>query len=117
MPVSIDDSADVAESAVIGDGSTIWHLAQVRHETMIGARAECVAQLTIGRWAVVAAGATVVRDVPGFALVLGVPAPRVGWVGRTGFPLQTSEDPKVWRRPTIKSTYREVTVDVLEELS
>lgn len=50
----------------------------------IGARAVCVAPVRIGRWALVAAGAVVVRDVPDFALVGGVPARFIGWVGRAG---------------------------------
>jgi UDP-2-acetamido-3-amino-2,3-dideoxy-glucuronate N-acetyltransferase len=50
----------------------------------VGARAVCVAPVEIGRWAMVAAGAVVVRDVPDFALVAGVPARRIGWVGRAG---------------------------------
>jgi len=50
----------------------------------VGARAVCVAPVTIGRWAMVAAGAVVTRDVPDFALVAGVPARRIGWVGRAG---------------------------------
>ncbi|THV31982.1 acyltransferase [Glycomyces paridis] len=50
----------------------------------IGARAVCVAPVRVGRWAMVAAGAVVTRDVPDFALVMGVPAKRVGWVGRAG---------------------------------
>jgi acetyltransferase-like isoleucine patch superfamily enzyme len=60
----------------------------VRHGASIGARAVCVAPVTIGRWAMVAAGAVVTRDVPDFALVAGAPARRVGWVGRAGVPLQ-----------------------------
>ena len=50
----------------------------------IGARAVCVAPVTIGRWALVAAGAVVTTDVADFALVAGVPARRIGWVGRAG---------------------------------
>jgi acetyltransferase-like isoleucine patch superfamily enzyme len=53
----------------------------------VGARAVCVAPVRIGRWALVAAGAVVVRDVADFALVAGVPARRIGWVGRAGVPL------------------------------
>lgn len=53
----------------------------------IGARAVCVAPVRIGRWALVAAGAVVTRNVPDFALMVGVPARRVGWVGRAGEPL------------------------------
>ena len=50
----------------------------------IGARAVCVAPVTIGRWALVAAGSVVVRDVPDFAMVAGAPARRIGWVGPAG---------------------------------
>jgi UDP-2-acetamido-3-amino-2,3-dideoxy-glucuronate N-acetyltransferase len=53
----------------------------------IGAGAVCVAPLRIGAWATVAAGAVVTRDVAPFALVAGVPARRIGWVGRAGVPL------------------------------
>lgn len=60
----------------------------VREGASIGARAVCVAPVTIGRWAMVAAGAVVVRDVPDFALVAGVPARRLRWVGRLGEPLE-----------------------------
>jgi len=55
----------------------------------IGARAVCVAPLSIGRWAMVGAGAVVTHDVPDFALVLGVPARRVRWVGHAGVPLES----------------------------
>ncbi|WP_375335584.1 MULTISPECIES: acyltransferase [Aeromicrobium] len=54
----------------------------------IGARAVCIAPVRIGRWAMVAAGSVVTRDVPDFALVAGVPARRIGWVGRAGVPLE-----------------------------
>ncbi|MCU1447370.1 MAG: N-acetyltransferase [Cryobacterium sp.] len=40
----------------------------------IGARAVCIAPVRIGRWALVAAGAVVTRDVLDFAIVVGVPA-------------------------------------------
>jgi len=58
----------------------------------IGARAVCIAPVRIGRWALVAAGAVVTADVPDHAIVAGVPARRVGWVGRSGIPLQKDED-------------------------
>ncbi|MFB6675363.1 acyltransferase [Streptomyces sp. NPDC057684] len=57
----------------------------------LGARSVCVAPVRVGRWAMVAAGAVVTRDVPDFALVAGVPARHIGWVGRAG--LRLSEVP------------------------
>jgi UDP-2-acetamido-3-amino-2,3-dideoxy-glucuronate N-acetyltransferase len=60
----------------------------LRTGSAVGARSVCVAPVTIGRWATVAAGAVVTKDVPDFALVAGVPARRIKWVGKAGVPLQ-----------------------------
>jgi len=50
----------------------------------IGANATIVCGVTVGRYAFVGAGAVVTSDVPDYALMLGVPARRVGWVGEHG---------------------------------
>jgi UDP-2-acetamido-3-amino-2,3-dideoxy-glucuronate N-acetyltransferase len=71
----------------------------------IGARAVCVAPVTIGAWALVAAGAVVTKDVPAHALMVGVPARRIGWVGRAGRPLV--QDGDGWRCPVTDERYRE----------
>ncbi|MFI6811585.1 acyltransferase [Nonomuraea sp. NPDC050328] len=71
----------------------------------IGARAVCVAPVRIGRWAMVAAGAVVTRDVPDYALVAGVPAKRIGWVGRHGTRLVEQED-GTWLCPVMSEVYR-----------
>ena len=72
----------------------------------LGARSVCVAPVTVGRWAMVGAGAVVVADVPDFALVVGVPARRVGWVGRAGFPLRRVDD-ATWRCDRTGADYTE----------
>jgi len=64
----------------------------LRQGASVGARAVCVAPVTIGAWATVAAGSVVTRDVPDYALVAGVPAKRIKWVGRSGFPLEQTGD-------------------------
>lgn len=182
------DSADVAESAQIGDGSSVWHLAQVREDAVlgencvigrgayigtgvtlgdnckvqnyalvyepavleagvfigpavvltndtyprainpdgtqkaasdwdavgvtiktgaaIGARAVCVAPVTIGAWSLIAAGSVVTKDVPDHALMVGVPAKQIGWVGKTGHRLV--EEGGILVCPDTHDRYREV---------
>jgi acetyltransferase-like isoleucine patch superfamily enzyme len=73
-------------------GASDWSAVGVtiREGASIGAGAICVAPVVVGRWAMVAAGATVVHDVPDFALVAGTPARGIGWVGRAGRPLEAN---------------------------
>ncbi len=62
--------------------------AEIRRGASVGARAVCVAPVVVGEWAMVAAGAVVVHDVRPHALVAGVPARQVAWVGRSGHRLE-----------------------------
>ena len=56
----------------------------VRRGATLGANCTVVCGHTIGAWAFIGAGAVVTADVPDFALVLGVPARRVGWMSKHG---------------------------------
>jgi UDP-2-acetamido-3-amino-2,3-dideoxy-glucuronate N-acetyltransferase len=56
----------------------------VKRGASIGANATIVCGNTIGRYAMVGAGAVVTRDVDDHALVVGAPAVRIGWVSRSG---------------------------------
>jgi len=194
MAVRILPSADVDSSATLGEGSSIWHLAQIRDGVVlgenciigrgayigsgvtlgdnckvqnyalvyepaslgkgvfigpavvltndqfpravntdlslksgsdweavgvtihdgasIGARAVCIAPVTIGKWALVAAGAVVTKNVPDYALVAGVPAKRIRWVGRAGVPLEDIGGNR-FRCPQDQSTYLQVSENEL----
>jgi len=82
----------------------------VREGASVGARAVVVAGRTVGRWALVGAGAVVTRDVPDFALVVGSPAKRIGWVGRAGEPLEKAGEEgaqRLWRCPRTGEEYVE----------
>ncbi len=56
----------------------------VRRGASIGANATVVCGHSLGRWSFIAAGAVVTTDVPDYALMVGVPARRQGWVCRCG---------------------------------
>jgi acetyltransferase-like isoleucine patch superfamily enzyme len=84
-----------------------WKPAGVRigRGAAIGARAVVLPGVDIGEWAMVAAGAVVTRPVPAYALVVGVPARRVGWVGKSGRLLMA--DDEVLRDPVNGDKYKE----------
>ena len=56
----------------------------VRQGATLGANCTIVCGATVGRYAFVGAGAVVNKDVPDFALVVGVPARQIGWMSRHG---------------------------------
>ena len=56
----------------------------VRQGATLGANCTVVCGVTVGRYAFVGAGAVINRDVPDFALMVGVPARQVGWMSRHG---------------------------------
>ncbi|MFL5111627.1 MAG: N-acetyltransferase, partial [Microvirga sp.] len=66
----------------------------------------------IGAYSFIAAGAVVTADVPDFALMAGVPAARIGWVGHAGVKLGPDlVCPETGRR------YRETAPERLEEIA
>jgi UDP-2-acetamido-3-amino-2,3-dideoxy-glucuronate N-acetyltransferase len=98
-------SVDAAGRVKTGEGWTPVGVT-VREGASLGARSVCVAPVVIGRWAMVGAGAVVVSDVADFALVAGVPARRIGWVGRAGVPLQPGGGGR-WRCARTGECYQE----------
>ena len=64
----------------------------LRRGCSIGANATVVCGITIGRYAFIAAGAVVAKDVPDYALMVGIPARQKGWMSRHGLPLSPGSD-------------------------
>ena len=81
----------------------------VKRGATLGANSTIVCGITVGEHAFVGAGAVVNRDVPAFALMLGVPARQAGWMSRFGerlaLPLK-SEAPMVATCPHTGERYR-----------
>ena len=65
-------------------GSQFYIKTLVKEGASLGANCTIVCGNTIGKNAIVGAGATVTKDVPDFALVVGTPAKVVGWVSEAG---------------------------------
>ena len=63
----------------------------VRRGASIGANATILCGITLGEYCFIGAGAVVRSDVPAFALMVGVPARRVGWMCRCGVRLSIRE--------------------------
>jgi len=63
----------------------------LRRGCSIGANATVVCGITVGRYAFVAAGAVISRDVPDYALMVGVPARQKGWMSRHGHILKNPD--------------------------
>jgi UDP-N-acetyl-2-amino-2-deoxyglucuronate dehydrogenase len=87
---------------------------KVGRGTSFGANCTIVCGGNIGRYAFVAAGAVVTRsDVPDYALMVGVPARRKGWVSRHGHPLEAVNAQGELVCPESGWRYREVEPGVL----
>jgi len=69
-------------------GSEFYQTTRVGRGASIGANATIVCGKNIGKYAFIAAGAVVTRDVPDYALVMGNPAHVAGWVCRCGMKLE-----------------------------
>jgi len=90
--------------------ATDWKIQRVEVQTgaSIGAGVICVAPVIIGAWAMIGAGAVVVKDVPDYALVVGNPAKQIGWVGKSGSKLEkVSESKNIYVCPISKINYAE----------
>ena len=75
---------DLTPRAKYPKGRAGYKKTLVEEGASIGANATVVCGHTIGRWAMIGAGAVVTSDVPAHALMLGVPARRAGWVCECG---------------------------------
>ena len=61
-----------------------FRVTRVRRGATIGANATIVCGHELGEYCMIGAGAVITKDVPAYALMVGVPARRIGWVSRAG---------------------------------
>ena len=75
---------DTTPRAKYPKGNAGYRKTILREGATVGANATIVCGHTIGKWAMIAAGAVVTKDIPDHALVAGVPARQIGWVCECG---------------------------------
>lgn len=85
----------------------------VRRGATLGANCTIVCGATIGRYAFIGAGAVVRGDVPDYALMVGVPAVRKGWMSRHGHRLPEPDTGGIMVCPQSGWRYQEVEPNVL----
>lgn len=70
---------------------SLYETTVLRRGCSIGANATVVCGITIGRYSFIGAGAVVAKDVPDYALMVGVPARQKGWMSRHGHILKNPD--------------------------
>jgi len=87
----------------------------VRQGASLGANCTVVCGHTVGRFSLIAAGSVVTRDVPDYALMMGVPARRVGWVCECGRHLVASSSDSSTFVCTCGRHYHLIALDILHQ--
>lgn len=97
---------DLTPRAKYPKGSVGYKKTVLKEGATVGANATIVCGHTIGKWAMIAAGAVVTKDVPDYALMVGVPAKQIGWVCECGEIMKESGTcPKCGRENKFDSNY------------
>ena len=86
----------------------------IRRGATIGANATIVCGVTIGRYAFIAAGSVITRDVPDYALMIGVPAHKNGWISRHGQRLIKPDAQGIYHCPESKLRYKKIKGNALK---
>ena len=92
---------------------SLYEKTLIRRGASIGANATVVCGITIGRYAFIAAGAVIAKDVPDYALMIGVPARQKGWMSRHGHVLKDPDPDGIYACPESGLRYKEVEQGIL----
>jgi len=84
-----------------------------RRGATVGANATIICGIELGRYSFISAGAVVTKDVPDYALMMGVPARQVGWISRHGIRLPEPNAEAIMVCPESGYRYKEVEPGVL----
>jgi len=126
--VSIYTGAEIEDDVFLGPSCVLTNVTNPRSQVnrhslyektifrrgaTVGANATIVCGTELGRYCFIGAGAVVAKDVPDYALMVGNPARRVGWMSRHGNRLTDPDADGVMRCPESGFRYKEVRPGVL----
>lgn len=120
--VTLEDDVFLGPSCVLTNVSnprsqvvrhSLYENTVLKRGCSVGANATIVCGITVGRYAFVGAGSVVTKDVPDYALMVGNPARRIGWMSRLGHRLDSAPPNGIMTCPESGHRYQEVTPEVL----
>ena len=120
--VTVEDDVFLGPSCVLTNVSNprsqinrhaLYERTLIRRGATVGANATIVCGITIGRYAFIAAGSVVTRDVPDYGLVMGNPGHWKGWMTRHGHHLGEPDEEGIMTCPESSYRYRETEPGVL----
>ncbi len=126
--VSVYDGVVLEDEVFLGPGCVLTNISNprsqvarralyettcIRRGATVGANATLVCGITVGRYAFIAAGAVVTKDVPDYGFMAGLPARQRGWMSRHGHPLQHPDAEGVLTCPESGLRYRQTAPGVL----
>ena len=83
----------------------------VRNGATIGANVTIICGITLNEYCLIGAGSTVTKDVPAYALMLGSPTRRAGWVSKAGYKLNEHLE-----CPITQARFKKISEDQIVEL-
>lgn len=126
--VSIYTGAEIEDDVFLGPSCVLTNVTNPRSQVnrhslyektifrrgaTVGANATIVCGIELGRYCFIGAGAVATKDVPDYALMVGNPARRIGWMSRHGHSLRHPDADGVMRCPESGFRYKEVQPGVL----
>lgn len=120
--VSVYDGVRIEDNVFLGPSCVLTNVTNPRSEisrkelyektlikkgATIGANATIICGVTIGRYAFVAAGAVVTKNIPDYTMVKGVPAKQTGWISRHGHKLGKKDNKGFYICPESGLKYKE----------
>lgn len=127
--VSVYTGAEIEDDVFLGPSCVLTNVTNPRSQVIrhslyektifrrgatVGANATIVCGITLGRYAFIGAGAVVAKDVPDYALMVGVPAKQQGWMSRHGHMLKNPDQDGIMTCPESGYRYKEVEPGILK---